>query len=418
MITTYYLMNKDNPVLSFEISEEGPLQTYQNPKILGTLPLDLKNIADWIKSRYVIMERKQSEELMNSLGLTDDKSRIEFTNCASLFDSFWVKSIDSPIEWKDVSLYRNDFSVYLSKFTMNEPIDVNAPKNIRHLSPEYHSDGSFDRCWLWSSKGVSLLKAGSYGYSNAGKEPYSEVYANQLEKALGYTDYVEYSLLYYPRRIAGIKNMVNSLVTSCEIMTTEEIGLLSASKLGIQTYEELIDYCAAISDKEREKVIDLLILDCLTFNTDRHLSNVSMFVENDTQKVLGVSKIYDNNMALSPYYIPEYDGTLEEYTSELATKLGMEFDDLFLLCYENSSRKAEIRQKLRNIASSFAFTYVGQDYKLFPKERLEMLTQVTKKQAQHLLNISRGRSVPVLTQDSSVSEEFEEDGGFPPFSFS
>ena len=112
MITKYYLMNKDNPILSFEISEEGQLQTYQNPKILGILPLDLKNISDWIKSRYVIMERKQSEELMNSLGLTDDKSRIEFTNCSSLFDSFWVKRIDSVLEWKDVSLYKNDYSVF------------------------------------------------------------------------------------------------------------------------------------------------------------------------------------------------------------------------------------------------------------------------------------------------------------------
>lgn len=400
--TSYILMNKNKAVMSFCIMEEGQLSSYQDITALGTLPLDMKNIDSWIRDRFVIMERNRSESLMSSLGLVDDRSRIEFTNCASLFDSFWVKRADSMLTWKDVSLYRNDFSEYLSRFTMNETIDVNAPKRIRHLSPEYHSEGSFDRCWVWSSKGICLLKAGSHGYANAGREPFSEVYVNQLEKALGYSDYVEYSLLWYPRRIAGTKSMVNSVVTSCPAMTDEEIGLISASRLGITSYEELLDYCEAISGEEREKAIDMLLLDCLTLNIDRHLGNVSMFVENDTQKVLGLSKIYDNNMALVPYYMPEYDGSLAEYAGHLVTKLGMEFDELFCLCYGHSNRKPEIRKKLRYIVSDFAFhelnevQFVIQDDKLFPMSRLNELTKLVKAQAEHYLGIAK---MGIMTSD-------------------
>lgn len=297
------------------------------------------------------------------------------------------------LTWKEVSLYQNDFSEYLSRFTMNRTVDMNAPKKIRHLSPEYHSEGSFDHCWVWSSKGICLLKAGSHGFANAGREPFSEVYTNQLEKTLGYSNYVEYSLLWYPRRIAGTKNMVNSIVTSCQVMTNEEIGLISASRLGISSYEELLDYCEAISEDEREKAIEMLMLDCLTLNVDRHLGNVSMFVENDTQRVLGISKIYDNNMALVPYYMPEYDGSLSEYAGCLVTKLGMEFDDLFVLCYGRSQRKPEIRKKLRHIASDFAFCqlkelqFVPQDDRLFPISRSDELTKLVRAQAGHYLGL-------------------------------
>lgn len=104
--------------MSFDIVEEGQFSSYQNISIKGVLPIGMKSIDGWINDRYAIMERNRSESLMASLGLTDDRSRIEFTNCASLFDGFWVKRTDSMPKWKDVSLYRNGFSEYLSMFTM------------------------------------------------------------------------------------------------------------------------------------------------------------------------------------------------------------------------------------------------------------------------------------------------------------
>lgn len=392
--TKYVLLNKDTVILSFDLIEDESLTTYQNVHIKGKLPLDMKNLSDWLKSRFVIMDKKQAEELMTSLGLVDDKSKLDFTNCVSLFDSFWVKREGSPLKWNDVSLYRNNFSEYLSKFAMNEAIDINAPKKVKHLSPEYHSEGSFDHCWLQGTPVIRFLKAGSRGYANTGREPFGEVYTNQLSEFLSksythYTEYVMYQLQWFPRRVRGTKNIVNSIVTSCDIMTNETYGLLPANKLGITSYEELLNYCESLGAIQLENAIDMLILDCLTYNVDRHLGNISMYVNNDTLEVIGPSKVYDNNMALYPYYMPEYDNSLSEYASKLTSKLGMEFDDLFLLCYSRSSRKTEIERSLRRVVSDFAFDYLPMDEKLFPKERLKEILAITKQHAKRYLDLAR-----------------------------
>lgn len=325
---------------------------------------------------------------MQALGLVDDKSRIELTHCTSLFDSFWIKTTDSLLEWKDVSLYRNSFSEYLSLFTMNETCPPKTPKRL-HISPEYNTSGSFDHMWKWSPNGLEFFKAGSHGYANAGKEPFSEVYTNQLEKALELTlPYVPYELRWLPRRIAGTKEYSNSPVTVCSIMTDETTGLISAARLGITSYEELLDYCEN-NLPSIEKAIELLFLDCLTYNVDRHMGNISFFINNDTVTVTGISHIYDNNQALLPYYMEEYDGTMNDYASKLVTKLGMEFDDLWKLCHERSERKAELRKKLRRIASSFSFEYIPFDEKLFPEKRAKALSEFVKNRASQMLEIAK-----------------------------
>ena len=383
------LMNKDNIVASFHIIQQANVTNCEQFNAYGKLPLDMKGINDWLRERYVIMERNRADQLMSQLGLDNLVDRIDFTNCTSLFDSFWVKRADSPLTWNEVSLYRNDFSEYLSRFTMGETVIPNNAKNKKHLSPEYHSEGTFDHCWIRENNSIYMLKAGSHGFVNTGREPFSEVYANQVEEALGYQDYVKYSLTTHLRRLAGTKDLKETIVTKCAIMTNENVGLIGAAKLGIHSYQELINYCERISEEAKEKVIDMLVLDCLICNIDRHMNNVSMMVDNDTLQVLGVSPIYDNNMAFAPYYMPDQDESLEEYTKNLVTKTGMSFDELFQLCYERTSRKQELRGKLRTLAADFRFKYIPGHETIFPKSRVNELSEMVRHRAGAFLEQTR-----------------------------
>ena len=224
------------------------------------------------------------------------------------------------------------------------------------------------------------------------------MYTNQLEEALELTiPYVQYELRWLPRRLAGTKEYVNSPVTVCPAMTDENIGLISADKLGITSYEEFLDYCENnLTGDEKEKAIELLFLDCLTYNVDRHLGNISFFVNNDTVTVTGLSYVYDNNQALLPYYMEEYDGTMNDYAEKLVTKLGMEFDDLWNLCYERSEKKAELRKKLRRIASNFSFEYIPFDEKLFSEKRVKALSEFVRNRATQMLEITKSRDINVL----------------------
>lgn len=392
MNNQYLLMNKDVPIMGFSLTEVSGVYFYGDVSVCGKLPIGLNNISEWISKRFVIMDRHRAEVLMQALGLIDDKSKIEFTHCTSLFDSFWIKAANSSLKWENVSLYRNSFSEYLSLFTMSATCPPKTPKGP-HISPEYNTSGSFDHMWKWAPNGLEFFKAGSHGYANAGKEPFSEVYTNQLEDALELTlPYVHYELQWLPRRVAGTKEYVNSPVTVCPAMTDESTGLISADKLGITSYEEFLDYCEnELSEGEKEKAIELLFLDCLTYNVDRHLGNISFFINNDAVTVTGISHIYDNNQALLPYYMEKYDGTMNDYAEKLVTKLGMEFDDLWILCYERSERKSELRKKLRRIASSFSFEHIPFDEELFPEERVKALSEFVRSRAVRMLEITKSR---------------------------
>lgn len=55
---------------------------------------------------------------------------------------------------------------------------------LSNASPEFTSEGSFEKCWVKETGGACLYQKGSSGFANAGLEAYSEYYASQLSSRL------------------------------------------------------------------------------------------------------------------------------------------------------------------------------------------------------------------------------------------
>lgn len=378
-IAQFCFMNKDKVVATFTIDNSQGIEEFRDYSVIGQLPVSMPSMERWVNGRNVLIDKKHAKAMMKALGIETATDFIDFTNCVSLFDSFWVKRADSRLKWKNVSLYRNDFSEYLAHFSMSSEI-TNTQSRKRHLSPEYNTSGSFDHCWVRYGDRIILLKAGSYGYANAGREPFSEVYANQLERALGITDYVEYHLQHFRRRLPRSSKVVDAVVTGCDIITDESVGMVDALSLGIVSYQQLIDYSRCISEEASEKIIYMLLFDCLSVNTDRHLRNVSMLIDNTTQQVLGPAPIYDNNMSFLPMYMPEYDD-IHEYAKDLLTAEDSSFDELFTLCFTETCDREKMISILRAVEQEFHFQYIPFDETLFPESRMLVLESFIRERA-------------------------------------
>lgn len=106
-----------------------------------------------------------------------------------------------------------------------------------------------------------------------------------------------------------------------------------------------------MSKSDYKALIDMLLLDTLTCNTDRHYGNIGIMVENDTQRALGISKIYDNNLSCIPYYIE--DESLKYYVNDIRAKDGSTFNRLYSLI------KCGYTRKLCQKAMNFEFTGTG-----------------------------------------------------------
>ena len=90
--------------------------------------------------------------------------------------------------WNDVSLYQNEFDENIARIAFNGGL---IGEKFSSTTPEIATDGMFPKCWKRFDKDVYLLKQGSTGAKNAGRESFSELYAYDLAKIIC-DDPVEY----------------------------------------------------------------------------------------------------------------------------------------------------------------------------------------------------------------------------------
>lgn len=328
----FLIMSRDTPVLEFRITSIDGISSISVISVhyKNLIPLPLRkssSLSDWLKSRLILTHRSNVNKLFSSLGIVSLQDKILCTHCISLLDTYWVRGKEERLNWDNVSPYRNSFNELITRYAINS--DNIFGKNIGH-SPDFSTGGSFPKCWRKVNGEIYLYKGGSTGASNSGNEPYSEVLASSLAEHLMFNS-VHYDL------------STNKGVTTsrCKNMCSEQIGLYSVEEL-FPDVNSYVDLFKLVSDKGSVmSLMQTLLLDYLTLNVDRHMSNISFYVDNNTQKLRDISSIYDNNLSLLPYYIEQLDGSVSDYirrnsSTYAYTKLGISFEDLLnLLCSIN-----------------------------------------------------------------------------------
>lgn len=340
----YYIMNKDKCVLSFYIDRSQPFVRIDVATVFipDLIPVAMKHgmlLSKWLESRLVLSHRTAILKHFKQIGIVNLEDIIDVTKCISLNDTYWVKRAGSRIKWGSVSPYSNSLNSEIANFSFDENRQIDG-KLISH-SPDFATSGNFPKCWKRMNGVIYLYKAGSSLYSNSGQEPYSEYLASLLADALQIR-HVRYELVHYRGKVA----------TRCACMCDESVGLY-----GLASYRPDLDtFVGLLNDKEftscSKDVIDMLLLDYLTMNTDRHLNNIGVLVNNDTQQFIGLSPVYDNNLSLLPYFVTPSTGitptNLEEYISKwsIGASDGSTFEDIYRLIKCNY-----VRQKLASVKS-------------------------------------------------------------------
>jgi len=332
----YYIMNKNRIIAEFDyvLNELGTAV----PKLVsGSLPEifgDMK-LKSWLETRRSAKHRTEIARLLRSLGMTDLKSFIDVSLGLTLTDTLWIKEEHSDRKWNDVNLYDNEFSEIVSQTAfMGGITDI----SFKTTSPEYGTDGMLPKCWVRRGDVVYLLKSGSKGFSGAGYEPYSEYFVSQLETALG-IDHIEYDLDCYHERI----------VSSCKLITSEEVSMIP-SVYYFRNCSELSEYLACADNLNvGDKLRDMLVLDALTCNYDRHLNNIQFLVDSDTFEIISLAPVFDNGMGLCSHCREETAETFIEYGSDHIPFAYYSFDD-----YIPQLMSADMYRKLSNI-KNFSF---------------------------------------------------------------
>lgn len=358
-------MNKDKEIMQFNVLE-GPLGNSYNTisQNKSQLPYGFTNIAEWISTRKGSKHNAHLKQIMKDCGCEDDLGYILVTHAASLNDTYWIKNELESVTWNDVSFYRNEFDEQISRLAF-EGIGLYGLK-LSSTSPELCTEGSFRKCWKREENEIYLYKRGTSGAVNAGLEPYCEMMASEVAVQI-----CNNAIPYKEVRLHG------EIASKCHLFTTESIGYVPYAKLKEDTTANaMLDFYNSIGSEDEFR--QMLVLDALTFNVDRHAGNHGVSINNDTKQILGMAPVFDLNLSLLPYVLPSEFENIGNKMLEYGPRIGDDFTRIGQMALTS-----EIRSKLINL-KGFEFSFRGDE--TFSKERVQFLEQMLEKQINALLS--------------------------------
>lgn len=299
---------------------------------LGMSPTS-ESLTRWLRHRTIPANRAYAQNFLSKNGLSENDfiGILQICKGLSLTDCYWVTYPNDQKTFAEVNLFDNRFSQVLSQIAFTGY--GSSPASKFRSSPEFTTNGMLPKAWRRKEGKVLLYKGGTSGLANTGKEPYSEFYAAQVAEAMG-----------IPHVTYGLSKWKGQLCSTCELFTSKDISLVPASTLiSTSKISQIIDWFDDHGWKN--DLADMLVLDAIIRNTDRHLGNFGFLVDNHTNQLLRPAPIFDNGLSLYCYVMDNDLNNLSEQEKTLAPALYANFDEVALHVI-GQKQKQELRHLL------------------------------------------------------------------------
>ena len=299
---------------------------------LGMSPTS-ESLTRWLRHRTIPANRAYAQNFLSKNGWSENDfiGILQICKGLSLTDCYWVTYPNDQKTFAEVNLFDNRFSQVLSQIAFTGY--GSSPASKFRSSPEFTTNGMLPKAWRRKEGKVLLYKGGTSGLANTGKEPYSEFYAAQVAEAMG-----------IPHVTYGLSKWKGQLCSTCELFTSKDISFVPASTLiSTSKISQIIDWFDDHGWKN--DLADMLVLDAIIRNTDRHLGNFGFLVDNHTNQLLRPAPIFDNGLSLYCYVMDNDLNNLSEQEKTLAPALYANFDEVALHVI-GQKQKQELRHLL------------------------------------------------------------------------
>ena len=272
----YLIMSGNITVAKWENNE----LTFLNDTLLPLFLRRVHNADMWLETRAIDSHRANSRLLKKALRLQekDDISTVIYVNGATITDNYWIKPIDSDLTYDDIK-FDND---YFSRLALKGTYDCfNRAANSKHTkTPELTNIGSFEKCWRLIDGKWWMYKIANHN------EQFSELFTYELGKAIGM------NMAIYKRGNGFIKSL--DFTNGASVNFEPAFAFMGDN----EDYEDVVKKLQEFCPKAIPDYIRMIFLDAVVANPDRHTSNFGLMRDIKTGKLLGLSPIFDHNMAL------------------------------------------------------------------------------------------------------------------------
>jgi len=302
----YVICHKDIPVVSVSLNENYDIKKILKVHNKEHLPVGLRyeyfkksELGNWLFDRGIPKDRKALPEILSVNNVNSREKLIIKNNGLGLTDCYWIKRENDNRKWSEVNFFDNDFSnknenVYLGDVYGNENKEENINKDIIDISPNNLSGGMLPKVWIKKKEKTFLVKGSELPTL---QEPFNELIVSKYLDELN-TDHVPYKLLWKKNKPYSI--CPNMLKKNEEIVHAYYILKNEKKQNNVSYYEHYINQCIRLGLKEdiRKDLENMILIDYMTANTDRHWANFGVIRDADTLKVKRLAPLYDNGASL------------------------------------------------------------------------------------------------------------------------
>ena len=379
----FTLKQYDFELLTFELRQEGldgfacsVLSVNEaNRKLLPIgMSVDGEGVLAWLKSRIIPRNRDYVDKILSVYGLSHNNllGIIKLSFGLSLNDSYWCVPEVFSGRFSEFNLYENPFNKALALIAYTGFGSVR-PSGFSS-SPEFTTNGNLRKGWRKVNGQILLYKGGSSGAANTGNEPYSEYYAAQVASAM--------SINHVPYNLAKWKGV---LCSTCPLFTDIDHSFVSAHRFFPKLkLTEIAAELKKMGDTFYQSFCDMIVFDALVCNTDRHLGNFGLMIDNKRNKPVAFAPLFDNGMALFPFAMKDDFDDLNRYAATRLSAYDVPFSDLVSAFMTNRQRK-----DLRKLAD---FRFERHRYYNLPAWRLKKLETFIHDRAHELISLSEGKA--------------------------
>lgn len=303
----YVLMHKEIPVIAIDL-DEAVCVIHKIDEIYNAehLPVgihirhgvvDRTELNVWWADRSIPASRSGVRKALEALNLSN--TRMLLTKCfgLSLSDQYWIRPVDrEDLHWEDINFFDHSFSEDIGDVLLGKAVKKGA---FNFHSPDNTSDGCLKKRWKIIDGKRQLVKAGSAPLM---LQPFNEVIATVIMEKL--------NIPHVPYRLLWDDEVPYSV---CEDFITRDTELVSAWRVmqatkrdnSTSVYRHYINCCEALGIKDITHAIDqMIVLDYIIANEDRHLNNFGLIRNAETLEWLGVAPIFDSGSSLGYDKLP------------------------------------------------------------------------------------------------------------------
>lgn len=305
----YIFMHQNIPMAELEMDEAtGLIQKVNQVFAPEHLPtgvsvkkdgVDRAALYEWWVDRSIPMNRAGVSAAMKELQLSDIRQLVLKSFGLSLSDQYWIKPVGQDLSWEQINFFEHPFSEDVGDVLFGVK-KQDTEQEIDFVSPDNTTDGYLKKRWKLIDGRRYLLKDGSQPFF---QQPFNEVIASELMQHLG-VRHVPYTLFWENGKPYSVCE--DFLTKDTELVTAWRIMKTQKQANSTSVYQHVCNCCADLGVDVTTDLAQMIVVDYLIANEDRHLNNFGLIRNAKTLEWLGSAPIFDSGSSLG-YDKPVWD---------------------------------------------------------------------------------------------------------------